>query len=139
MKKIGIFLALLFVVCIAGNVHACYISPVATLPLYSDKTANYSITTNECRGTTFTNTGDVDANRGDLPNITAIGQRVCFLLTVAQDMDVNPDDSGKILVLTSDAGDAVSSDAIIGSKLCLEAVSLTQWFPTYVGVWTDAN
>jgi len=105
----------------------------------SAHTASYSVTFNDTKGKMFTNLGAPGDIRFDLPDITKTGQIIRISVAATEDIDINPDDSDTILVFGCAAGDAISSDKIIGSSVCLISVSTTQWMPYYVGVWTDVN
>ena len=91
-----------------------------------------------CYGGIVTNTGASGAIVLTLPDASK-GMSLKVILTVAQDVDINPQDGEQILVKTNAAGDALSSDAKIGSACVLIAVSDTQWMATTEGTWTDAN
>ncbi len=74
----------------------------------------------------------------------ATGMVTTILLTAAQDVDVNPADNDQILVSTNSDGDAVSSDATIGSFITLLSVDggagTFNWMPMGTnGTWTDAD
>lgn len=93
----------------------------------------------QCMGGIITNAGDDDANIYTLPE-AAIGFQITFILQVAQDIDVNPDDNDQILVETNAIGDAISSDAVIGSLIKLIATTDSTWMPiNTVGTWTDVD
>lgn len=92
-----------------------------------------------CMGAILTNTGDGDGSVINLPAAVK-GFKITVVLTVAQDIDINPDDSDQILVLTNAAGDAISSDATAGSYITLVAVSTTNWIAiSAAGTWTDVD
>lgn len=102
-------------------------------------TSTGNIAAQDCRGGIVTNTGAGGAVVLTLPDAVQ-GMSVMVILTAAQDVDINPQDGEKILILTDAAGDAVSSDATVGSSLTLIAVSATEWMPVgQNGTWTDAN
>jgi hypothetical protein len=102
-------------------------------------TATGNITAAESFGGTVTNTGAGGAIVLTLP-VAVVGMEVTVYLTAAQDVNVNPQDGASILALTDAAGDAISSDATIGSGLTLRALSTTTWGALYrQGTWTDAN
>jgi hypothetical protein len=92
----------------------------------------------DCYGGIVTNTGAGGAIVLTLPDAVK-GMSLKVILTVAQDVDINPQNGEQILVKTNAAGDALSSDATIGSAVTLIAVSDTQWMATTEGTWTDAN
>ena len=55
-------------------------------------------------------------------------------------MNINPDNADQILTLTNAAGDAISSDALQGSRITLGAVDRTNWVVTNTsGTWSDVN
>lgn len=113
---------------------------VAGTPFFQAYTSTGTVSERSLSNGIATNTGASGSIVLTIPDITIIGQRVIFILTAAQDVDLNPDDSDTILLLTNAAGDAVSSDATIGSFLELVAVSLTEWMPmNLAGPWTDVN
>jgi hypothetical protein len=103
-------------------------------------TGTGNIVAAECRGGITTNTGAGGAIVLTLPDAVA-GMSVCVVVTVGHDVDVNPQNGEQILVLTDAAGDAISSDATVGSMITLIAVSATEWMPvgSGVGTWTDVN
>jgi hypothetical protein len=106
---------------------------------YAAHTSTGNIATASCYGGTITNTGAGGAVVLTLPDAVQ-GMSIIVILTVAQDVDVNPQNGEQILVRTDAAGDALSSDATVGSYLCLVAVSDTEWMPVGVGgTWTDAD
>jgi hypothetical protein len=91
-----------------------------------------------CYGGIVTNTGASGAIVLTLPDAVK-GMSLKVILTVAQDVDINPQNGEQILVKTNAAGDALSSDKVIGSACTLIAVSDTQWMATTEGTWTDVN
>ena len=112
---------------------------IKTLVEVTAHTGTGNITAAECRGGVTTNTGAGGAVVLTLPD-AEIGMSILVVLTVAQDVDINPQDGEQILVLTDSAGDAISSDATIGSSVTLIAVSATQWMPVgQNGTWTDVD
>lgn len=103
------------------------------------KTATGDVATKECYSGLITNTGAGGAIVLTLPT-PAIGMDCLFVLTAAQDVDVNAADGTQILTLTNATGDAISSAATIGNFVWLRAVSTTQWLPlASSGTWTDVN
>jgi len=103
-------------------------------------------TDNEAMGATsmgriWTNTGDADGTVFTLPEAsTVLGQSVTFAVTVAQNLDVNPNDgTDQIMGLTNAAGDAVRC-ATIGCTLTLTAVTANMWMVTSsYGTWADVD
>jgi hypothetical protein len=92
-------------------------------------------------GRIWTNTGDGDGTVFTLPEAsTVLGQSVTFAVTVAQNLDVNPNDgTDQIMGLTNAAGDAVRC-ATIGCTLTLTAVTANMWMVTSsYGTWSDVN
>ncbi len=101
--------------------------------------ATGNVTAAECYGGIVTNTGAVGAAVLTLP-VAVVGMRLTVWLTVAQDVDINPQDGTTILALTSDAGDAISSAATIGNMVTLVALSTTTWGAVgSSGTWSDSN
>lgn len=90
-------------------------------------------------GQIYTNTGATGAQTFNLPAATA-GMVCTFYVSAAQDVDVNPDNADQILGLTNAVGDAISSDAAVGSRITLIAIDATNWAAFDVGgTWTDVN
>jgi len=109
------------------------------LRMVVDKVGTGDIATTEVRQNVLVNTsasGDIVLT---LP-AAAAGMEVYVVITVAHDVDINPQNDDKILVLTSTAGDAISSDATIGSYVHLIAVDGVNWMPLdRQGTWTDVD
>lgn len=103
------------------------------------KTATATLTAQECSGGIITNTGATGPIVLTLPTMSN-GMRCTILVTAAYDVDVNPQDAQQILLKTDAVGNAVSSDATVGSYLTLTAVS-AGWMPIggERGTWTDVN
>jgi hypothetical protein len=92
-------------------------------------------------GRIWTNTGDGDGTVFTLPEAsTVLGQSVTFSVTVAQNLDVNPNDAtDQIMGLTNAAGDAVRN-ATIGGTLTLTAITANMWMVTSsYGTWADVD
>ena len=122
-----------------GDAYTDYSDPVSAEVVISDHTTNGSVSARTCRGGYATNTGAGGAITLNLPAVEK-GMLLTFVLTVAQDVDLNPDDADQILVETNAAGDAISSDATQGSYIRLLGISATQWIPVGTGgTWTDVN
>lgn len=103
------------------------------------KAATATLTSAECYGGVFTNTGASGAVVLSLPT-PAADMHIRVYLTVAQDVDINAADSTRILVLTNGDGDAISSAGAIGNSIELVAISATQWVAFAVsGTWSDVN
>ena len=103
------------------------------------KASTATLTSAECYGGVFTNTGATGAIVLSLPT-PAAGMHIRVYLTVAQDVDINAANGTQILVLTNATGDAISSAGAIGNSIELVAVSATQWVAfASSGTWTDAN
>ena len=78
-------------------------------------------------GTIQTNTGAVGGGVWNLPEAsTAIGMEITFVVTVAQNLDINPGDADIILEATNAAGDALRS-ATIGDTITLLCIDATNW------------
>lgn len=104
-----------------------------------DRATTGPVTAYECLLGLITNTGATGATVMTLPAAIK-GMSCSFVLTVAQDMDINPSGSERVLVVTNANGDALSSDATIGSTLTLWSPADGQWLVVgSTGVWTDAN
>lgn len=86
------------------------------------------------------NTGAVGAGVWVLPEAsTVIGKRFRVAVTVAQNLDINPDDADQILALTNAAGDAIRN-ATPGNTIELVAVDATNWVAMApYGTWSDVN
>lgn len=108
--------------------------------ILDDPNDNAQITAAQCNGTTvITNDGAGAARTYVLP-IPAAGLVCMAYLEEAQDVDLDPNSSYQIFVLTDSAGDKISSDATQGSCIKLIAHDNTGWWPYgRVGAWTDAN
>lgn len=92
----------------------------------------------DVQGQVYSNTG-AGAQTFNLPAVTA-GMRVTFVLSAAQDVNVNPDNADQILVLTNAVGDAISSDAAAGSRIELLGINSTNWIAIEsAGTWSDVN
>ena len=97
-----------------------------------------TLTAVQCRGKFISNEG-AGATVYTLP-AAVVGMSVCIGLYTAQDVDVNPDGTDQILAMTDGAGDAISSDATIGSSVTLACIKTGYWFALgYNGVWTDVD
>jgi hypothetical protein len=106
----------------------------------SADTDNEAMTASQM-GRIWTNTGDGDGTVFTLPEAsTVLGQSVTFAVTVAQNLDVNPNDgTDQIMGLTNAAGDAVRC-ATIGCTLTLTAVTANMWMVTSsYGTWADID
>jgi hypothetical protein len=106
----------------------------------SADTDNEAMTASQM-GRIWTNTGDGDGTVFTLPEAsTVLGQSVTFAVTVAQNLDVNPNDgTDQIMGLTNAAGDAVRC-ATIGCTLTLTAVTANMWMVTSsYGTWSDID
>lgn len=109
------------------------------VPRVITKAATATMTANELYGHTIINTGASGAIVLTLP-APQPGMRFFVYLTAAQDVDLNAADSTQILVATNATGDALSSDATIGSRIELVALSSTTWgVVSSSGTWTDVN
>ena len=103
------------------------------------KTSTYTIKSVECWGSVFTNTGDTGSQVLNLPACTT-GMFLEVYLSTAQDININPDDADRIMSLTGNEGDAISSDATLGSYVRLVAISDSVWAATdTIGTWSDVN
>ena len=92
-------------------------------------------------GRIWTNTGDANGTVFTLPEAsTVLGQSVTFIVLVAQNLDVNPNDgTDQIMGLTNAAGDAVRC-ATIGCTLTLTAAAANVWAVTgSYGTWADVD
>lgn len=99
-----------------------------------------TISAAQCYGTVFSNTGVGDAV-ATLP-VAVVGMRVTFVVTDANDIDINPQDGTTIVSngLTTSAGDAISSDKALGSTVTLAAITTTKWAViSKIGTWSDVN
>jgi hypothetical protein len=104
------------------------------------KTADYAVLAADM-DKVFTNTGASGAVVFTLPEAsTVIGESVYFVVTVAQNLDVNPADAtDQILGLTNAAGDALRN-ATIGGVVGLMSVGDDAWVATTnYGTWADVN
>jgi len=94
-------------------------------------------------GSTYTNTGDGDGSQHTLPEAsTCIGATFTFIVTAAQTITVELDNADKILHLTLDAGDPITS-ATINDSITLRALDATNWgvvscYPT-ASDWADGG
>jgi hypothetical protein len=111
-----------------------------------DVTGANAIAITEC-GTTYTNTGAGGQVVETLPEAsTAVGCELCFVVTAAQQHNINPNDGvDQILGLTDAAGDSVQSNAA-GDYICVMAVGDDSWAVTQTNNsannadgWADAN
>lgn len=103
-------------------------------------TGTGAITAAECLGGTVTNTGASGAIVLTLP-AAVVGYSVLVYLTAAFDVNIDPNGTDQILGLTNSAGDAISSDATVGSCVTLMCFATGYWSPYGggVGTWTDVN
>ena len=105
----------------------------------SAHTGTGAVAATECRNNIITNAGASGDIVLSLP-AAAAGYEVTVIVSDAHDIDINPDDSDQILVLTDSAGDALSSDATVGSYIHLIAIDATNWIVLdRQGTWTDVN
>lgn len=103
-------------------------------------TTPVSITPRECRRGTVTNQGAGIGIELDLPAATTVGMVINVLLKETQDIDIDPNGTDQIEVLTNGAGDRISSDSAVGSFITLLCAEPGIWTPVgYAGVWTDIN
>lgn len=87
----------------------------------------------------LTNSGASGATVVNLPDATT-GLRYTFLVATAQDLDINPQNGDTISPTCNSAGDAVSSDAAVGSFIEVVAISDSTWMVlSKTGTWTDVN
>lgn len=114
-------------------------SAVSGLITVTPHASTGNITATECKGGTATNTGAGGAVVLSLP-AAVVGYSVVVFLTVAQDVDIDPDGTDQIMSLTNAAGDKISSDAAIGSYVVLVCLDSGKWYSFgYAGTWSDAN
>jgi hypothetical protein len=117
----------------------CKDGTITGLLTVTPHTSTGNITAAECKGGAVTNTGAGGAVVLTLP-AAVVGYSVCVFLTAAYDVDVNPDGTDQIMTLTDAAGDAISSDATVGSYVVLTCLASGKWFALgYAGTWSDAN
>lgn len=117
-----------------------------TLATLSDTTSPHDLLALEVGDTFITNDGASGAAVLNLPAAVA-GMCVHVILMSAQDVDINPNGTNRLLTdldsktnLTDANGDAISSDAGIGSNIRLCAMNSTTWVATQKsGTWTDVN
>lgn len=116
------------------------VNGVFTAKLYTaDYTSNQVLVARECRRGVITNAGASGAVEFDLPAAT-VGMSVAVFLKEAQDVDIDPNGTDQIEVLTDSGGDAISSDAVVGSFITLACLESGVWTPAgYAGTWTDVN
>jgi hypothetical protein len=110
-------------------------------PIIVDNATNFEITATQAKSGNyiFTNTGATGAITASLPDV-ATNMKVSILLTAAYDIDIDPNGSERILVLTNANGDKISSDATVGSGITLVGINSTQWLSTgRIGAWADAD
>jgi len=102
-------------------------------------TTTQTLDSTHCMGAILTNAGNADADTLTLP-AAVVGYRVVVILQAAYDVDINPNSSDRILVLGSALGDAISSDATVGSMISLLATTDSTWMPMgSVGAWADVD
>jgi hypothetical protein len=90
-------------------------------------------------GGLISNLGATDAQTLTLPRATP-GLHITVSLAVAEDVDIDPQTGDQILVLTDEAGDAITSSETIGDTVELVALDDTNWLPIrIVRTWTNAN
>lgn len=93
------------------------------------------IAASSCYGTVLYGS-DCDVN---LPAVAA-NMDVTIYLDAAADVNINPDDSDQILVLTNGVGEAISSDATDGSFVRLRGIGSVNWICVgSSGTWSDIN
>jgi hypothetical protein len=74
-----------------------------------------------------------------LPAATA-GMIVTFYVLTTQTMDINPNGSDRIQILTDANGDAIRSDNIRGTSITLACQAAGSWEPMgSIGSWSDVN
>lgn len=99
------------------------------------KTADYTVTSGECRGrTTFTNEGASEAITFTLPTAAA-GYRVSFIVLEAYNLIIAPGASDTITIGASEATTDIRSDTV-GDSIELVAVNATQWIALNPGSTT---
>jgi hypothetical protein len=112
---------------------------VTALTKVEDEPTTDTITAAQCHGSVITNTGSTGATVYTLPAATK-GMVVQFTLTVAQDVDVNPNGTDLIVGYGCSAGDAISSDATKGTKVTLQCLVAGEWDVVGDrGTWTDVD
>ena len=87
-----------------------------------------------------TNTGAVGGGVWNLPEASTVIGKIFYVgVTVAQNLDINPDDADQILGLTNAAGDAIRN-ATVGNSITLIAGDATNWIAMGpYGTWTDVD
>jgi len=105
----------------------------------NDYAGTDTVATQDTYGGIVTNSGASGAIVLTLP--TAVkGMNLRIQLTAAYDVDINPQNADQILGLTDAAGDAISSDATVGSFINLISFAAGQWSSAgSSGTWTDVN
>jgi len=97
----------------------------------------HTLTTAQGYGFFYINTGASGGTTVTLPD-AVVGMNGCVVLDTADDVNIQPNGSERILVDTDTNGDYISSDMTIGSYYCVVAVSATQWMPMgQAGTWTE--
>lgn len=87
----------------------------------------------------ITNSGASGATVINLPDAVA-GLHYTFVVATAQDLDINPQNGDTISPTCNAAGDALSSDATVGSFVEVVAISDSTWMVlSKTGTWSDAN
>jgi len=100
---------------------------------------NYTVPATKMYGFAFNNYGATGAITLNLPS-AVVGMNIAVQLAAAQDVDINPADADRIMGLTNAAGDAISSDATIGSFILLQCFYAGTWqVIASNGTWTDVN
>lgn len=104
-------------------------NPVAGTPV--------TITAAMCYGDWITNANATADAEYDLP-AAVVGMHIGFYVVAAYKMKIDPNLTDRIMVLTSDAGDFLESDAVVGSFISLICLAAGQWQKVgHAGVWTE--
>lgn len=99
----------------------------------------YAASATDVRHGVINNAGATGALHIDLPAAVA-GMSVLIKVRAAFDIDIDPNGTNQIRVLTNAGGDKLSSDATEGSLIALFCDVDGEWSSTgYIGVWTDAD
>lgn len=95
-----------------------------------------NITAAQCYGTLLVSTAGGNCN---LPDVVA-GMDLTVYLNSTEDVNLNPQDTDQILVLTNAVGDAISSAATAGNYIHLRGIDDVNWIRLdSSGTWSDIN
>jgi hypothetical protein len=109
-----------------------------TVTNYTSATVTY--TASDLSGNYVTNSGASGAQTANIPACTTVGNYFTVFTMTAQTIKIEPNGTDQIMIFTDAAGDSLTSDGVIGTKIKLICLATGKWYPDgWVGVWTDTN